>query len=389
MSGRSEVAGKTVVVLGGGVGGLVAASRLRRLLGREHRVVLVDRTVFHTFAPAFTSVMLGKKSAQQISRDLRRLRRKGIDFIEAEVTGIDACGKKVQLSGEEIDFDYLVLAMGVQYSTGGIEGLGTASTFYTLEGAEGLREEIASFESGRIAILVPSLPFKCPVAPYEGALLLDAYLRKERLRGGVEIRLFTPEALPVPSAGEAIGRQVAEILAGREIWFSPNSHIQSVDPKEKKLRFQDETDADYDMLIAVPVHEVPTVVREAGLAEPGGWVAVDPETMATRFEGVFAVGDVTSVTMPNGMPLPKAGVFAHGEAEVVARNIAARINSGRTRWVFGGEGACFMETGFGKAAYVTGEFYAQPAPKVVMRHPSFLWRWVKEGFIRNWLWRWF
>ena len=383
------MAGKTIVVLGGGVGGLVAASRLRRLLNRQHRVVLVDRTVWHTFAPGFTDVMLGRKRPEQITRDLRRLSRKGIEFVEAEVSGIDLGAKKVQLSGQELAYDYLVVAVGTQYSTGGVEGLGTASTFYTLEGAEGLREEIASFESGRIAILVPSVPYKCPAAPYEGALLLDAYFRKERLRGDVEIRLFTPEPQPLPVAGEAIGRQVTEILAGREIWFSPNSRVQSVDPKQKKLRFQDDTDADYDLLIAVPAHEAPTVVREAGLAEPGGWVPVDPETMATRHEGVFAVGDVTVVPLPNGMNLPKAGVFAHGEAEVVARNIAAKINDGRTRWVFGGEGACFMETGFGKAAYVTGQFYAEPQPEIVMRHPSFLWHWVKEGFIRNWLWRWF
>jgi sulfide:quinone oxidoreductase len=383
------VPGKTIVVLGGGVGGLVAANRLRRLLNRQHRVVLVDRTVWHTFAPAFTAVMLGKKSADQVSRDLRRLNRKGIDFVEAEVSGIDLSGKKVQLSGQEIAYDYLVVAMGTQYTTGGIEGLGTAFTYYTLEGAEALCQELATFESGRIAILVPSVPYKCPAAPYEGALLLDAHFRKERLRGDVEIRLFTPEPQPLPVAGESIGRQVTEILAGREIWFSPNSKVQSVDPKEKKVRFQDETDADYDLLIAVPAHEVPAVVREAGMAEAGGWVPVDPETMATAHEGVFAVGDVTTITLPNGKPLPKAGVFAHGEAEVVARNIAAKINDGRTRWVFGGEGACFLETGFGKAAYVTGRFYAEPDPEMVLRHPSFLWRWVKEGFTRNWLWRWF
>jgi len=383
------MAGKTVAILGGGVGGLVAANRLRRLLPREHRVVLVDRNVWHSFAPAFTSVMLGHKVAEQISRDLRRLERKGIEFIPAEITGIDLSKRTVHLSGQELAYDYLVLAMGAQYSTGGIPGLATAYTYYHLDGAEGLREQIAALTSGRIAIVVAGLPYKCPAAPYEGALLLDHYYRRARLRSEIEIALFTPEPAPLPVAGAAVGQEVTELLARRDVRFSPSSKLQSVDPDAKKLTFEDGSEALYDLLIGVPFHEVPTVIREAGLAEPGGWVKVDRDTLATEFEGVFAVGDLNTITLPNGRPLPKAGVFAHGEAEVVARNIAAEISDGATRWAFGGEGACFLETGFGRAAYVKGNFFAEPEPDVQMRPPGMLWRWVKEGFVRTWLWRWF
>ena len=383
------MAGKTVAILGGGVGGLVAANRLRRLLPREHRVILVDRNVWHSFAPAFTSVMLGQKVAEQISRDLRRLGRKGIEFIAAEITGIDLSRKTVHLGGQELTYDYLVLAMGAQYSAGDIAGLATAYTYYTLEGAEALREEIAALKSGRIAIVVPGLPYKCPAAPYEGALLLDHYYRRARLRPEIEIRLFTPEPAPLPVAGAAIGQEVAELLAGREIGFSPNARLQSVDPATKKLTFEDGSEAPYDLLIGVPFHEVPTVVSEAGLAERAGWVKVDRDTLATEFEGVYAVGDMTAIPLVNGKMLPKAGVFAHGEAEVVARNIAAEISDGHTRWAFGGEGACFLETSSGKAAYVKGNFFAEPEPEVQMRRPGSLWHWVKEGFVRTWLWRWF
>jgi len=383
------MAGKTVAILGGGVGGLVAANRLRRLLPREHRVVLVDRNVWHSFAPAYTSVMLGRKVAEQISRDLRRLGRKGIEFIPAEISGIDLPHKTVHLSGQELTYDYLVLAMGAQYSAGDIAGLATAYTYYTLEGAEALREEIAALKSGRIAIVVPGLPYKCPAAPYEGALLLDHYFRRARLRSSIEIRLFTPEPAPLPVAGKAVGQEVTELLAGREIGFSPNTKLQSVDPAAKKLAFEDGSEAPYDLLIGVPLHEVPTVVREAGLAERGGWVKVDRDTLATEFEGVYAVGDMTAIPLANGKMLPKAGVFAHGEAEVVARNIAAEISDGPTRWAFGGEGACFLETSFGRAAYVKGNFFAEPDPELQMRRPGFLWHWVKEGFVRTWLWRWF
>jgi len=383
------MAGKTVAVLGGGFGGLVAANRLRKLLPREHRIVLIDRSVRHSFAPAYSAVMLGYRVPGQISRDLRRLNRRGIEFVAAEITGIDLSRKTVRFDGQELAYNYLIVSLGTQYSAGEISGLGSAYTYYTLDGAEGLREEIARFTSGRIVIVVAGLPYKCPTAPYEGALLLDHYFRRQRLRADVEIRLFTPEPAPLPVAGEAIGGAVAELLAGREIWFSPNTRLQAVDPQGRKLVFQDGTDASYDLLIAVPFHEVPSVVRESGLAEEGGWVKVNRETMATPFEGVYAIGDVTQIPLVNGLTLPKAGVFAHGEAEVVARNIAAEIKGGEGRWAFGGQGACFLETGYGKAAYVTGNFYTEPDPEVRMRQPSFLWRWVKEGFIRTWLWRWF
>jgi len=383
------MAGKTIVILGGGVGGLVAANRLRRLLPREHRVVLVDRNVWHSFAPAYTTVMLGQKVAEQISGDLRRLGRKGIEFIAAEISGIDLSHRTVGLSGQELAYDYLVLAMGAQYSAGDIPGLATAYTYYTLEGAEALREEIAALKAGRIVIVVPGLPYKCPAAPYEGALLLDHYFRRARLRPQIEIRLFTPEPAPLPVAGKAVGEAVTELLAGREVGFSPNSRLKSVDPAAKTLAFADGSEAPYDLLIGVPLHEVPTVVREAGLAEPGGWVKVDRDTLATGFEGVYAVGDMTAISLASGKMLPKAGVFAHGEAEVVARNIAAEISDGQTRWAFGGEGACFLETGFGRAAYVKGNFFSEPEPELQMRPPGRLWRWVKEGFVRTWLWRWF
>ncbi|MEX0800979.1 MAG: FAD-dependent oxidoreductase [Dehalococcoidia bacterium] len=383
------MAGKTIVILGAGVGGLVAANRLRRLLPSEHRVVLVDRNVLHTFAPGYTSVMLGDKRAANISRDLRRLERKGIEFVAAEITAIEPSKNKVHLSDRDLDYDYLIVSMGAQYSAGGVPGLATAYTFYTLEGAEALHEEISKLAGGRVAIVVPGAPYKCPAAPYEGALLLDHYLRRKRLREAVDIRLFTPEPSPLPVAGPAVGHEVTELLAHRQVWFSPGARLREVDPEKRTLKFEDGAEAAYDLLIAVPFHEVPTVVREAGLAEAGGWVAVDRDTLQTSFENVYAIGDITSVPLANGMSLPKAGVFAHGEAEVVARNLAAEIRGGTEAWAFGGEGACFLETGYGKAAYVTGKFFAEPDPEVSLRPPGRFWRWAKEGFIRSWLWRWF
>ena len=384
------MAGKTVVVLGGGVGGVVAATRLRRLLGREHRVVLADRSPWHAFAPSFISVMLGQRNRARISRDLRGLTRKGIEVVVDEVTAIDPSDKKVRLGERELSYDYLVLALGAQYSSEEIPGLNLAWTYYHLDGAEGLREELPKFRSGRVVFVVSSLPYKCPAAPYEGALLLDHYFRKRGIRADVDIRIFTPEPQPLPVAGKAAGQQLIDLLAGREVWYSPGVRLKSIDQQAKKLLFEDGTDAPFDLLIATPVHRVPDVILAAGLAQPGGWVKVDRETLATEAPDVYAIGDINAIPLANGMMLPKAGVFAHGEAEVVARNIASEIRRGAdAHWAFGGQGSCFLETGYGKAAYAVGRFFAEPEPDVVLRQPSFLWHWAKIGFERMWLWRWF
>ena len=97
---------------------------------------------------------------------------------------------------------------------------------------------------------------------------------------------------------------------------------------------------------------------------------MDRTTLATNFPGVYAVGDITGIPLAIGKPLPKAGVLAHGQAEVVARNIAAEIQGERARAAFTGHGACFIEIGDGRAGYSSGNFYAEPAPRIALRPPG-------------------
>ncbi len=383
------VAGKTVLILGGGNGGLVAANRIRRLLSQEHRVVLVDRSPLYSFAPSYLWVMLGRRTGPRISRDLTVLTKKGIEVVIGEVQAIDAANKRVTVKDNRIEYDYLVIALGAQYSVDEVPGLGRTWTFYHLEGAEGLAEHLPKFEGGRLAIVVPSLPYKCPPAPYEAALLLDDYFRKRRIRDGVDITLYTPEQLPLQITGERIGKELIDILTRHGIKFRPNMKLKSIDHTARALDFGNNDRQPYDMVIATPVHRVPDVLVQSALAQAGGWVQVDRETLALEGpEDVFAIGDCAAVPIAGGATLPKAGVFAHGEAEVVARNIAAEINGSEALWAFGGAGSCFLEAGGGKAAYVSGNFFADPLD-INMRRPGRFGHWQKLGLERLWLWRWF
>jgi sulfide:quinone oxidoreductase len=273
------MAGKTVVILGAGVGGLVAANRLRRMLGKEHRVVLIDRSPLYVFAPSFTWVMLGQRNINQISRDLRKLEKKGIEFKAAEVTGFDFDNKRVLHSTGQVVYDYLIVSLGVDYTAEDVPGLHRAWSFYHAEGAEGLRDALTEFKGGRVAVVVPTLPYRCPPAPYEGAMLLDHHFRKKKFRGDVELKVITPEKQPLMAAGEGVGEGVLQLLKERDIAFAGGMSLKSVNLEKRLLNFADGPKEEFDMLIATPVHKLPLVVAGTPLVDGGAWIPVDRETM--------------------------------------------------------------------------------------------------------------
>jgi len=373
-----------IVIVGGGVGGVVAAKRLRRSLGREHHITVIDRAATHLFQPSLLWVADGSRRPERISRPLSRLTRRGISVRYGLVTGLDLRGRRVQLADGDVPFDYLVLSPGAELVPQAVPGLAEAgSNLYTLEGATRLHDTLVRFPSGRLVILVAAMPFKCPAAPYEAAFLLEA-----RLRARAEVALYTPEPQPMPVAGPLLGGAVRDMLTNRGIDYFPGRKPVAVEPGSRTIRFESGDVARYDLLAYVPPHAAPGFVVDAGLAPAGGWVKVDPKTLATPAEGVWAVGDVTGIPLANGKSLPKAGVFAEGQAEVVARNLAARLRGASPTAQFSGEGACFVEMGDGRAGFATGNFYAVPDPVVRLKTPGRRWHWAKVLFEKTWFPRW-
>ena len=376
----------TIVVLGGGVGGVVAANELHSRLKEKAQVIVVERNTQQSFAPSYLWVMTGERKPQAIIRDITRLERKGVEVVAGEVQRIDLAGRSVAVDGREISFDYLIVALGAELAPEAVPGLADAHTYYHLAGAERLRDALAAFEGGRVALVVAGLPYKCPAAPYEGAMLLEGYFHSRHLRHRVELAIYTPEPAPMPVAGPALGQAVQELLAHKGIAFHAEKQLAAAE--EGELRFEDGSTAAFDLLVAVPPHRAPQVVGDAGLSDDSGWVPVDQHTLETEHEGVFAIGDVTRIVLPDGMPFPKAGVFAHAEAEVVARNIAARILGLAKRERYDGKGYCFLETGGGAAGMAQGNFFGDPR-HITMRSPSPVWHWGKVAFERYWLWKWY
>ena len=322
------MAGKTVLVLGGGVGGLVAANALRRLLPGEHRVVLVEKNARHAFAPSFLWLMTGDRRPEQITCDVRSLLRPGVEVALSEVGAVDVANRTVQAGGQALTYDYLVVALGAVLAPEAVPGLAEgAHTYFSLDGALKLRDALRGFRGGAVAVVVGGLPYKCPGAPHEGAMLIANSLRRRSLVG--EVHLFTPEPQPLPVAGPALGEAVKQMLAQQGVAFHPQHKLTKVDAAARELSFDGKESFRYDLLVAIPPHRGPQVAREAGLANDAGWIPADRMTLRTKQENVFALGDVTAISIPGRwkpdvpLMLPKAGVFAHAQAEAVARHIAS------------------------------------------------------------------
>ena len=380
------MSGKTILILGGGIGGMVAARRLRKTLPREHRVVLVERETHFLLAPSLLWLMVGLRKPEQISRPLSAFAGRGVETVRGTVEGIDPGNRSARVNGREIKADYLIVALGAELAPETVPGLPQAGhDFYTLAGAESLRDARLALRRGRIVVLVSSVPFKCPAAPYEAAMLLEYDCRKRKLRDSLHLDVYTPEPGPMPVAGPKVSADIRGMIEAKGIGFHPEHAVNAVDPAARRISFANGANADFDLLAYVPPHRLPAVVRESGLAGESGWVPVDRARLETRFRGVFAIGDVTGIMLKMGRPLPKAGVFAHGEAEIVADNIAVEITGKGERRTFDGHGECFVESGDGKAGFGTGDFYAEPVPEVRLRGPNRALHLGKIAFEKYWL----
>ena len=345
-----------VLVLGGGFGGIATAAALRTQLEPADEVVLVERRPSFVMGLRKNWGLVGVSTLAEGERRLAALGGRGIEVVAGTIDAIRPDAREAQVDGRSITADALVVALGAERDPDRVPGFREHAIDVYDEGAnEAGAAAIDAFTGGRVVIGIFGVPYTCPPGPYELALLLSERLAERGVPGG--IFMFTPQAGSLPVLGDAGCAAFDGRLANEGITLRPKTNATGVEPGAVVAA---DTRIPFDLLLGVPPHRVPQVVTAAGLAEPGAWVKVDPATLETRFPGMYAIGDVTAIPLASGMPLPKAGVFAHAQGEVVAARIADQLAGRTPTATFDGHGMCFLETGHGRATMVRGNFYASP-----------------------------
>jgi sulfide:quinone oxidoreductase len=373
---------KHVVILGAGFAGLELAARLSDSLADEVRVTLLDQNDSFSFGFSKLDLLFGRKTTADVLLPYGDISKEGVEFRQERVTSIDAETRRVMTDEGSYDADVLAVALGADYDYAATPGFDEGGfEYYSVAGAARMRDILRDFDSGTILIGILGHPFKCPPAPFEGALLLHDHFVERGLRAAVEIRVIGPMAAPVPITKE-VSQSILQALEEREIEYVPKQLVAELDTRSREARLESGGSVPYDLFIGIPVHRVPQVVENSGLSVDG-WVPVDQANLATRFPDVYALGDVS------GAPVAKAGVFAEAAAEVVADDIAARLRGDVLQRRYEGAGNCYIEFGGGMVGKVEANFLGGPAPTAQLVGPSRELAAEKEAFASTRRERWF
>lgn len=375
-----------MLVLGAGFGGLELTTRLSAQFGDGVEITLVDQSDAFVFGFSKLDVLFGRASPASVRHAYRDIVKPGVTFVKASVQSIDPLARRVTTDAGAFECDILVVALGADLDPAATPGLAQAGQdFYSVEGAFAARDALAGFEGGRVIIGVLSTPFKCPPAPSETALMLHDHLVKRGLRERSEISLVMDFGRPIPPSPEA-SALLEGVFAERGIAWHPRREVCELDPARRIATLRDGGELPFDLFLGVPVHRAPAVVLDSGMTVDG-WIPVNPLTLETTFDGVYAVGDVAAVGTP------RAGVFAEGQAAVAAEHIAARINGATSDAEYGGRGVCYLEMGDGQIALVDVTFFGEqrvgklvgPAEAYMADKIEFGSSRIKRWFGREWI----
>ncbi len=362
-----------ILVLGGGVGGTLVANLISRKIkpqidAGEARVTVVDERGEHVYQPGFMYIAMGNEDPKSLRKPERRLLDSRVDLVIGEITRIDEDARTVSIAdGTTLEYDFLVLATGSRILPEAIEHFEQeAHHFYSEEAALRLRHALDAFSGGKVVVGIAGMPYKCPPAPLEVALLIEAELRDRGLRDKSEIHFCSPIARAFTI--ESVSEMVTPELEKKDIELHTFFNVEAIDAERKVVMSLEGEELPYDLLVLVPPHKGAQVLMDSGFAPgPGGWLPTDPKTLNVGDRpNVWAIGDATN------LPLSKAGSTAHFEAPVVAERVAAMVQGRKPHAkesIYTGKVMCFFEVGDGKGTLLRFDYEHPPQPP----KPSRLW----------------
>ncbi len=375
---------KQVLILGAGFGGLSAANLLRKGLTQEEcQITVIDKSKYFMMGLVNLWILKGTRRLDASQTALDVLENKGISFLNNEITRLDLPNSTITTAtktrNNKLVYDYLIIALGAELAPEQINGFKENESCFNVYDAQRvpyLREKILTLKRGRIAICIADIPYKCPPAPYEISLLISDILTKNGTRDSIDLEIYIPTPISLPVAGANISQDVVSLLDDKHIKFHPQHKLKRV-LENKTLEFENGNKINYDLLIVVPPHRAPEVIRDSELlvdSNKQGWISVDRFTLRTiKYKNVFAIGDVTEIRLDGAITVPKAGIFAEGEAKIVSEQIINEItnNTNNNRIAkFDGKGFCFMEIGDKTAGYIDADLYNEAGPTIRLDSPS-------------------
>ena len=349
-----------VLILGGGFGGLSSANEIRNSLSSSKvRITVIDKKDWFMVGFAKLWIMNGTRTFENSTGSLNQLEKKEINFIKEEILKIDLENRNVKTTTKNLSYDYLIVALGATLAPEKIPGLlNYGMNLYDHHQVAEIHDKLTKIKTGNIAIVIMGMPYKCPPAPFEAALLIDSMLRNSGIRDSVKINFYSPAPITLPAAGPDVSQQILELINSEKIVFHNSCKIISVE--KNKLIFEN-SQAHFDLLLAVPPHIAPKIIYDSGLAKEGGFIQINRDCK-TPFENVYAIGDVTSLPVGEKMAIPKAGIFAEGEGLTVAHNIVSKIRSQDGSELFDGKGGCFIESGRDTASLIEVDMFTESKP---------------------------
>lgn len=369
-----------VVIVGGGAAGISVAARLMRNLS-DPNVTIIDPNDTHFYQPGFTLIASGVYGKDDVYKRQTDCMPSGVNWIKDSVVTVDPEKKSVKtVGGQNIDYDFLVIASGLVCNWDGVEGIsqkdlgnGDAFSIYDYEGSIKTWTGLQSFvkKGGRGVFTDTYTKMKCGGAPKKICLLTDDYARKNNLRDRIDMNYFTADKIlyDVPYYTP----RLQQIYEDRNVSVTIETRLKGVDTSSKKVhleKFQKLGDGkvsrksfieDYDFLHFTPPMCAPNFVKEGGLAwdsgslASGNWVMVDKETLVhKRYNNIISLGDVA------GIPTSKTSAAIRKQVPIAVKNLISIMEGKEPLAKYNGYAACPIITDYGHVLLCEFDYEKNP-----------------------------
>jgi len=353
-----------VLIVGGGTAGITVSARIKHQLGPA-QIAIIEPTDKHFYRPLWTLVGAGVVDLKETERPMKDIIPKGVSWIQSKVKEFLPEKNTLQLSnGDEIRYDFLVVATGIEQKWDEIKGLkeslgknGVCSN-YSYQTVESTWEAFQNFKEGNALFTFPKGPITCGGAPQKIMYLAEHYLRLNGRRSKANVHYVS--ALPRIFGIEKYRHALENIIDQRNIHTHFKHHLIEVRGNEKVAIFEEvETkkilEMPFNLLHVTPPMHAPESIRRSSLIDSKGYVDVDANTLQhKKFFNIFSLGDVSN------LPTAKTGAAIRKEAPELVKNLLSLMNGKELTGKYSGYSSCPLVTSYGKVMLAEFDYSGEP-----------------------------